>query len=150
MAILLTPALLFATPVAAQEEDPCDGPQGIRATVQDDGILVEWEEWAFARAYDVQRAEGDGEFEVIAVTSGDNPLDGEADPHETSYFDADVTAGATYRYQVQALAPPPHMSDVCGSVEATAIPVLPTLMAAAIATVAATGAYAVTHRPGGK
>lgn len=140
--------LLFAVPATAQDgEETCDGPKNISATVQDDGILIEWDEWTFARAYDVYRAEGNGEFVVIGQTSGDNPNDGDAnEPHETSFFDSDVEAGASYTYKVQAYGPPPHMSDICGSVTATAIPVFPTIAAASAAAVVGLAGYVAVRR----
>ncbi|HET6398613.1 MAG TPA: hypothetical protein VFH47_03570 [Candidatus Thermoplasmatota archaeon] len=114
----------MAVPATAQDspdQGACDGPKNIRATAVDHGIFVEWDEWEPARAYDVYRAEGDGEFVVVAKTNGDNPEDGDAnETHGLSFFDADVEAGVTYTYYVQAYGPPPHMSDICGSATATA------------------------------
>lgn len=148
-AIWLVPvalALLALSVPAAAEDEACDGPQDIRATVHEDGILVEWDEWTFARAYEVYRAEGNGEPEQVAVTSGDNPMDGQVDPHQTSYFDEDVEPGTTYTYHVQALAPPPDTSDVCGEVSATAIPVFPTPLVGMAAAAAGAGMYVVLRR----
>lgn len=139
--------LLFAVPATAQDGDEtCDGPRNVRATVQDDGIFIEWDEWSFARAYDVYRAEGEGEFVRIGGTSGDNPEDGETEPHETSFFDSDVEAGTSYTYQVQALGPPPHKSEICSPVTATAIPFFPTVAAASAAAAVGLAGYVALRR----
>jgi hypothetical protein len=131
MLIVAAVMALSALALGAQAQgpdEPCDGPENVQATANPDGtILVEW-------AYEVYRAVGDGPFEEIGQTSGHNPdvpgTDRGPEDHDTSFLDTNTTVGETYRYQIQAFGPPPHLSDICGEVTVTAIPVFPTAVAA--------------------
>ena len=57
-----------------------------------------------------------------------------------------MVAGATYRYRIQALGPPPHLSDICGEAEVTVIPVFPSVLAGALALGAGLAGYAAVRR----
>lgn len=136
--------LLTAAPAAAQEdaEGPC-APDNVTATTTEEGILLTWNETEDAMSFQITR------------TGGGEEVDYNVDGSETSFLDTEVEAGVTYTYKVQAFVDQaPSMPggttlmDPCGEVEATAIPVFPTIVAAGLALVGGVGAYAGLRRRG--
>lgn len=143
---LLAVGLVAAAGASAQDVG-CDGPQNVRATPLPDGNLVEWDRWSFARGYEIFRAVPGGEPEMIGFGGGHNSNNpNTTGEHDTEFLDEDVVPGQTYVYTVRALAPPPHISDFCGSATVTTIPVFPTLLAGAAATLAGVAGYGLAGR----
>ena len=94
---------------------------------------MSWDAFAGATAYNVYRAEGSGDLELVATVTG------------TTFQDEDVVAGTTYTYTVTAMVGGVE-TEACELVEITAIPVFPTLIAGALAGIAGIGSYAFLRR----
>jgi len=98
-------------------------------------VHVTWTALDNATEYNVHRAEGGGEAEVVATVT------------DTVFEDTDVVAGTTYTYSVTAMVDG-NETEACEGAEVTAIPVFPTLIAGALAGIAGIGSYALLRRRG--
>ena len=94
-----------------------------------------WTNLTTAAGYNVYRAEAGGNFTLISSL----PVGA------LGYSDTRVEAGAAYRYQVRAVADG-KIQEPCNTVEATAVPIFPSLVAAALAIAASTLGYVLLRR----
>jgi hypothetical protein len=80
-----------ALPLPAQAQGGAPACPAVEVTMTQDGrFLLQWETVPGALEYRVQRATGDGAFDLLATTSG------------TSHHDGSAQAGVPYRYVVVA------------------------------------------------
>lgn len=108
-------------------------PQDLTCVAQEGRIRLTWEDVAQATSYNVYRAAGSGGFILLASTTMER------------YDDTTAANGQTYRYRVTAVSAGGESapSEECTS---TAIPIFPSLLAGAIATVGVVGAFRVLRR----
>jgi hypothetical protein len=104
----------------------------------DGSISLTWRPVHSATTYEVRRAAGEGEHEVVATVDGD----------VTAYNDTDTEVGTTYHYLVVAYHNDHPTTRDCVGVTVTAIPEFPGLLVASAAGVAAMGAYVLLRRRG--
>ena len=126
--------------------EPCNGggggqgvpcPPGVIVTaVEDTTITVAWTAVADADSYNVYRAVGAGEFDLLATTAA------------LSIVDTDTTVGETYTYVVRAVVDGVESEGPCGENEVTAIPFFPTEAGFAMAGLGSLGIYALVRRRG--
>lgn len=108
-------------------------PTEVETRALDDGtVLVAFDASAGAETYQVLRAEADGPARVVATL----------DAASKTYVDADVEAGVTYTYQVQAVGG----LSACPQIEVTTIPVFPSLAAGGLAVLGGGLGYALLGR----
>ena len=82
----------------------------ISALATDSGVTISWDDAGDDAGYVIQRAVGDGDFEPLAQVETDI----------TQYFDADVSAGVTYHYQVASIAENQTQTEWSNDVPVTA------------------------------
>lgn len=111
-------------------------PIDITAVANDDGsITVSWDELGEGEMINLYRAEDGGDFVFISMFGeGTN-----------GYFDTDTEVGVTYEYAVTSFDGTTE-SEVCDTVEVTAIPVFSTLLAGGLAAMLGIGAYVMIGR----
>lgn len=114
------------------ENPPCP-PGLIAAAVGSSGVNLTWSAVADVDAYAVYRAEGEGDFELIALVEG------------TAHLDEDVAPGVTYSYYVTAVVGDTE-SVGCEDVSVTLVPFFPGMLVGALALVGGVAAYATLRR----
>lgn len=111
----------------------CPPELDLRAEAHEDGtITVMWDPHMDSDGTNLYRAVGDGPFELVGTFDHDT----------TSHHDTDTELHETYTYAVSVLFGDEE-SERCESVQATAIPTFPTLVAAGLAVVASVLGYAM-------